>query len=295
MTRPPPPRLRRSALYMPGSNARALEKARTLPADALILDLEDAVAPDAKAAARGRVLGALAAGGYGRRELAVRANALSTPWGADDLAALARSGAHAVVLPKVEAGAEVRAAAALLDAAGAPPDLALWAMVETPRGVLAAAEIAGSHRRLACLVAGTSDLAKDLRARHVPGRAPLLHALSAVVLAARAHGLAALDGVHLDLDDDAGLAAACRQGAELGFDGKTLIHPRQIAAANAAFAPTAEEAAAARRVADAHAAAAARGEAVTVVDGRLVEALHVEDALRTLALADAAADADRDG
>jgi citrate lyase subunit beta/citryl-CoA lyase len=280
---------------MPGSNARALEKARTLPADALILDLEDAVAPDAKEAARARVLEALAAGGYGRRELAVRANALSSPWGRDDLAALARSGADAVVLAKAETGDEVREAAALLDAAGAPPGLAIWAMVETPRGVLAAAGIAGAHPRLACLVAGTSDLAKDLRARHVPGRAPLLHALSAMVLAARAHGLAVLDGVHLDLEDDAGLAAACRQGAELGFDGKTLIHPRQIAAANAAFAPTAEEVAAARRIADAHAAALARGEAVAVVDGRLVEALHVEEALRTLALAEAVAAADGGG
>jgi len=286
-----PPRLRRSALYMPGSNVRALEKARALPADVLILDLEDAVAPDAKEAARARVVEALAAGGYGRRELAVRVNARSTPWGADDLAAVARSGAHAAVLPKVETPAQVREAADMLAAAGAPPDLALWAMVETPRGVLAADAVAGAHPRLACLVMGTSDLVKDLRARHVPGRAPLLHALSAVVLAARAHGLAVLDGVHLDLDDESGLAAACRQGADLGFDGKTLIHPRQIAAANTAFAPTAEEVAAARRIVDAHAAAAARGEGVTVADGRLVEALHVEEAMRTLALAEAAAGA----
>ena len=282
-------RPRRSVLYMPGSNARALEKARTLPADGFILDLEDAVAPAAKAEARARVVGVLARGGYGDRETVVRVNGPSTPWGADDLAAAARSGADAVLLPKVEGAEEVRAAERALDAAGAPESLRLWCMIETPRGVLAAPEIAAATPRLACLVAGTSDLVKDLRARHTPGRAEVLASLSLVVLAARASGLAALDGVHLDLADDAGFEAACRQGRDLGFDGKTLIHPKTIDAANRAFAPAAEEVAAARRIIDAHAEAERAGSGVVVVDGRLVEALHVEEARRTVALAEAIA------
>ncbi len=284
-----PVRPRRSVLYMPGSNARALEKARTLAADGLILDLEDAVAPGAKAEARRLVVAALARGGYGLRETVVRVNGSSTPWGPDDLAAAAGSGADAVLLPKVESAAEVRAAQSALDAAGAPGALRLWCMIETPRGVLALREIAAATPRLACLVAGTSDLVKDLRARHTPGRAEVLASLSLLVLAARANGLAALDGVHLDLADDAGFDAACRQGRDLGFDGKTLVHPRTIDAANRAFAPTAEEVAAARVVIEAHAAAARAGSGVVVVGGRLVEALHVEEARRTVALADAIA------
>jgi citrate lyase subunit beta/citryl-CoA lyase len=285
----PAVRPRRSVLYMPGSNARALEKARTLAADALILDLEDAVAPAAKAEARALVLAALAAGGYGFRETVVRVNGPATPWGADDLAAAARSGADAVLLPKVERAGDVRAAEQALEAAGAPEALRLWCMIETPRGVLAAAEIARASPRLACLVAGTSDLVKDLRARHTPGRAEVLASLSLILLAARAHGLAALDGVHLDLADDAGFEASCRQGRDLGFDGKTLVHPRTIDAANRAFAPGAEALAAARRVIAAHAEAARAGSGVVVVDGRLVEALHVEEARRTVALAEAIA------
>ncbi len=282
-------RPRRSALYMPGSNARALEKARTLPADGLILDLEDAVAPAAKAEARRLVLAALAAGGYGPREAVVRVNGPATPWGAEDLAAAARSGADAVVLPKVEGAAEVRAAERALEAAGAPRRLRLWSMIETPRGVLALPEIAAATPRLACLVAGTSDLVKDLRARHTPGRAEVLASLSLLLLAARANGLAALDGVHLDLADDAGFEAACRQGRDLGFDGKTLVHPRTIDAANRAFAPTEGEVASARAIIAAHAAAERAGSGVVVVEGRLVEALHVEEARRTVALADAIA------
>jgi citrate lyase subunit beta/citryl-CoA lyase len=282
-------RPRRSVLYMPGSNARALEKARTLPADGLILDLEDAVAPAAKEDARALVLAALAQGGYGFRETVVRVNGPATPWGADDLAAAARSGADAVLLPKVEGAEAVRAAERALDAAGAPSALRLWCMIETPRGVLAAPEIAAATSRLSCLVAGTSDLVKDLRARHTAGRAEVLASLSWILLAARANGLAALDGVHLDLGDDAGLEAACRQGRDLGFDGKTLIHPRTIDAANRAFAPGAEEVAAARRIIAAHAEAERAGSGVVVVDGRLVEALHVEDARRTVALAEALA------
>jgi citrate lyase subunit beta/citryl-CoA lyase len=276
-------------LYVPGSNARALEKARTLPADGLILDLEDAVAPAAKEEARRGIAAALRAGGWAPRELAVRVNGAATPWGADDLAFAARTGADAVVLPKVERVEEVAAAQRALDAAGAPPDLALWCMIETPRGALAAPSIAAAGGRLACLVMGTSDLVKDLRARHTPGRAEVIVALGTVLLAARANGLAALDGVHLDLADAAGFEAACRQGRDLGFDGKTLVHPSTIEAANRIFAPAAEEVALARRVIAAHAEAVAAGRGVAVVDGRLVEALHVEEARRVVALSDAVA------
>ncbi len=282
-------RPRRSVLYVPGSNARALEKARSLPADALILDLEDAVAPSAKEAARALVVDALARGGFGHREVAVRVNGPSTPWGAPDLAAAARSGADAVVLPKVEGPDAVREAERALAAAGAPDACALWCMIETPRGVLAADAIAGASPRLACLVLGTSDLVKDLRARHTPGRLEVLTSLGLAVLAARAHGLAVLDGVHLDLGDDAGFEAACRQGVDLGFDGKTLVHPRTVDAANRIFAPAPDEVAQARRIIAAHAGAEAAGLGVAVVDGRLVESLHVESARRLVALAEALA------
>jgi citrate lyase subunit beta/citryl-CoA lyase len=282
----PAVRPRRSALYLPGSNARALEKARSIPADVLLLDLEDAVAPAAKEAARTQVVAAVRAGGFGRREVVVRVNALATPWGAADLSAVAAAGADAVCLPKVESPEAVAEAAGLLRHHGAPPGLALWAMVETPRGVLAAPTIAAAPG-LACLVAGTSDLVKDLGARHTPGRAEVLTSLSLIVLAARAHRLACLDGVHLDLADDAGLEAACRQGRDLGFDGKTLIHPRTVEVANRVFAPDVAELEAARRVVEAHAEAEAAGRGVVVVEGRLVEALHVEQARRLLALAGA--------
>jgi citrate lyase subunit beta/citryl-CoA lyase len=285
----PAPRPRRSVLYLPAANARALEKARTLPADAIVVDLEDAVAPAVKDEARGRAAAAIAQGGFGHREVVLRVNGAGTPWHEADVVAAARSGADAVLLPKVGAPADVLEAERGLVAAGAPPSLALWCMIETPRGVLAADALAGASRRVACLVAGTTDLVKDLRARHVPDRAPVLVALSAIVLAARAHGLAALDGIHLDLADDAGLERACRQGRELGFDGKTLVHPRQLDAANRAFAPDPDEVAAARRVVAALREAAARGQGVAVVDGRLVEALHVEEAERVLALAEAIA------
>ena len=284
-----PIRPRRSVLFMPGSNARAREKARTLPADAVILDLEDAVAPDAKEAARAQVLAALRAGGYGHRETVVRVTALGTPWGYADLAAAATSGADAVLVPKVEGAEAVRQSLAVLDAAGAPGDLPLWCMMETPRGTLRAEEIAAASPRVACLVMGTSDLAKELNAAHTPLRLPLLTALGLCLLAAKAHGLAILDGVHLDLQDDEGFRQACLQGAELGFDGKTLIHPRQIGPANAAFAPSEAEVAHARRIIEAHAAAAREGRGVVVVDGRLVENLHVADARRRLALAEAIA------
>jgi citrate lyase subunit beta/citryl-CoA lyase len=277
-------RPRRSLLYVPGSNPRALDKARTLDVDGLILDLEDAVAPDAKVAARERVLAAVSAGGWGPREVLVRANAADTPWGADDLAALAGSGADGIVLSKVERPETVHAAEAALTAAGAPDSLALWCMIETPLGVLNSAAIAGSSARLAGLILGTSDLAKDLRAAHEPGRQPLLTALGLCLLAGRAYGLAVIDGVHLDLDDEAGFAESCRQGAALGFDGKSLIHPKTLTAANAAFAPSTEAVETALRVIAAHAAALTAGQGVTVVDGRLVEALHVSDAERVVAM-----------
>lgn len=282
-----PLRPRRSVLYMPGANARALDKARTLDADALILDLEDAVAPDAKAQARTQVAAALREGGYGRRECIVRVNALDTPWGLDDVRAIAQAGAHAVLLPKVESPAQLAALAQALDAAGAPADLPLWAMAETPLGFLRLDAIAGGHTRLAAIVVGTSDLVKDLHARHTRSRDETLLARSLAVMAARAHGLTVLDGVHLDLNDDAGLQDACRQGRDQGFDGKTLIHPRQIAAANAAFAPTPEELDTARRRLEAWTAAQAEGKGVAVVDGALVENLHAQEAERVLALAQA--------
>ena len=279
-------RPRRSALYMPGANARALEKARGIPADMLLLDLEDAVAPDAKEAARARVCAAAAAGQYGDREVVVRINGLDTGWGHADLPPVATCGADAILLPKVESADQVQHLEALMAECGAPGDMAIMCMIETPMGVLHAEEIAASSPRLTCLVMGTSDLAKDLQARHVPGREPLLTALGLALLAARAHRLAILDGVSLDLDDDDTHAAACRQGREMGFDGKTLIHPKQVAAANEAFAPDAGEIAWSRRIIAAHAEAQAQGAGVVLVDGRLVENLHVEEAHRLVALAE---------
>lgn len=280
-------RPRRSVLYMPGANARAIEKARTLDADAFVFDLEDAVSPESKAVARATVAAALAAGGFRGRELAVRINGAGTPWHADDIAMAARCGADAVVVPKVETAEGVRAVEAALVGAGAPSGLALWAMIETPRAVLRADGIAGASPRLSGLVMGTSDLTQELRAAHTPDRAPLLTSLGLALLAARAHGIAALDGVHLDLADDAGFAAVCRQAAAMGFDGKTLIHPRTIAAANQAFSPSPERIDWARRVMAVHAAARAEGKGVVLLDGRLIENLHVVEAERLIALSTA--------
>ena len=287
-----PIRPRRSVLYMPGANPRVLEKARTLPADALIFDLEDAVAPEAKDGARAIVAAALAAGGYAPREVIVRVNALDTVWGHADLAAAATLPVDAVLLPKVENADRVRSSLALLDASGAPPELPVWCMVETPKGALAAADIAAASPRIGALVMGTSDLVTELHALATRDRLPLLTALGLVLLAARAHGLAAFDGVHLDLADEDGFVAACRQGRELGFDGKTLIHPKQIAAANTTFAPSGEDIERARRIVAAYAEAERGGKGVVVVGGRLVEALHVAEARRSLALAKAISDAD---
>ena len=280
---------RRSALYMPGSNARALEKGRTLPADVLILDLEDSVAPDAKQTGREQIVAAVREGGYGGREIVVRINGLDTPWGRADLEAIAPLGVDAILLPKVESDRMVQNVELLMNTHGAPRRTAIWCMIETPRGVLHADQIAGSDRRLACLVMGTSDLAKDLHAAHTPDRLPLGASLGICILAARAHGLAILDGVYLDLEDDEGFALACRQGREFGFDGKTLIHPRTIAMANEIFAPDEAELARARKLIAAHGEAQAAGQGVVVVDGRLVENLHVEEAQRLVAMAEAIA------
>jgi len=280
-------RPRRSALYMPGANERALEKAKTLPADALILDLEDAVAPDAKPAARERVCAAVASGEYGHRELTIRVNACDTPWHSDDVRAAAKVGPDAVVVPKVNSAADVHVVERLLEQEGAPDRTKIWAMVESPVAILHAKEIAAASSRLTVLVMGTNDLAKELQAQHVPGRAPLLTSLSLCMLAARAYGKQILDGVYNDVKDLDGFAAECRQGREFGFDGKTLIHPGQLEPCNRAFAPSEAEIERSRRIIAAFEEAAARGDGVVTVDGRMIENLHVDDARRLLALADA--------
>lgn len=279
-------RPRRSVLYMPGSNPRALDKARTLAADGLILDLEDAVAPDAKDVARTQVVEAVKAGGYGQRELLVRINGLSTPWFHADVAAAATSGADAILIPKVESGDAVRLVASIMAASGAPDSMAIWCMMETPRGILRAEEIASSSTRMAGFVMGTSDLAKDLHCAHTRDRLPMITSLNLCLLAARAYGLAALDGVYLDLNDDEGFEYGCRQGLELGFDGKTLIHPKTIDIANRVFAPSEQEIAWSKKIIAAHAEAASAGKGVVVVDGKLIEILHVENARRIVGQAD---------
>ncbi len=280
-------RPRRSVLYMPGSNPRALEKAKSLAADALIFDLEDAVAPAAKAEARERVARAVRDGGYGGREIIVRVNELDTEWGTQDIAEAAAAGPDAILLPKVDSAATVNRALTILTEAASAFQPALWCMMETPLAMLHAEEIATASPRIACLVMGTSDLAKDLHARHTPDRAAFLTSMGLCLLAARAHGLAILDGVHLDLDDAEGFRQQCRHGADLGFDGKTLIHPNTIKDANDAFSPTSSELAEAARMIAAYEEAAREGRGVAVLDGQLIESLHVENARRVVATADA--------
>ena len=277
-------RPRRSVLYMPSSNERALEKAKSIPCDGLILDLEDAVAPDAKPAARDAACAAAASGEYGAREVTIRVNGLDTPWHADDIAAASAAGPDAIVVPKVGSADEVRALVASMEEVGAPEGTRLWAMVETPEAMFNAREIAGASDRLAVLVMGTNDLVKELYAEHVPGRAPLLASLSLALLAARAAGKAILDGVYNDVKDTDGFLAECRQGRELGFDGKTLIHPGQVEGANAAFAPSEQAVTDARGILEAW---EARDSGVVTYHGRMIENLHVESAHRTLALHDA--------
>jgi citrate lyase subunit beta/citryl-CoA lyase len=278
-------RPRRSVLYMPGANERALAKARTLPADALILDLEDAVAPDAKADARERVRAAVTSGEYGTRELIIRVNGLDTPWHAEDVRAASAAGPDAVLVPKVNSPTEVHAIERLLEVSGAPARTAIWAMLETPVAMLHAEDIAMQSRRLTVLVLGTNDLANELHAEHVPGRAPLLAGLSLALLAARATGKVILDGVYNDVRDLAGFEAECLQGKQLGFDGKTLIHPSQVQPCNRIFAPSAEEVDRSRRIIDAFDEARRNGRGVVTVDGRMIENLHVDNARRVLALA----------
>ena len=284
-------RPRRSALYMPGSNARALDKARGLPADALILDLEDAVAPDQKAAAREQVLAAVTEGGYGKRELVVRVNGFDSRWGRDDIVCFANAPIAALCLPKVESAGEINAVVQLLKQERST--LKLWLMAETPRGILNIDALCGADERVEVIVMGTSDLAKELRVPQRADRLGLQLSLQHCVLAARAHGLDILDGVYLDIRDPAGFAEACAQGVALGFDGKTLIHPDQIDAANRAFAPTEQTLERARRILEAWREAEAAGKAVAVVDGKLVENLHVSEAERQLAIASAIAEGKR--
>jgi citrate lyase subunit beta/citryl-CoA lyase len=285
-------RPRRSVLYMPGSNARAMEKARELPADAVILDLEDAVAPDAKAKARELIGKALKDGGFGRRAVVVRVNGLDTAWWADDLA-IAAAGPDAVLVPKVSTPAQFRQVAERLAAVGAAPQLRVWAMMETPLAMLNVRDIAAAAldpaARLAAFVMGTNDLAKDTRARIVPGRAPMLPWLMTCVAAARAFGLDILDGVYNDLGNAEGFAAECRQAHDLGFDGKTLIHPQQIAPCNAAFSPAPEEVEWARKIIAAFDLPENAERGVIQIDGRMVERLHADMARRTVAIADAIA------
>jgi citrate lyase beta subunit len=272
-------RPRRSVLYLPGANARAIEKARALPADTVIIDLEDAVAPDAKEAARGAALEAVATGSWGGRELAIRVNGLGTPWAEADFAAVASSAVDVLVVPKVDGPAD--AARAVRLAAGKP----VWVLVETPRAVLTADAIADVPG-IEGLICGFADLTKDLRAKPGADRMPLLYSASRIVLAARAAGILAFDGVFTDIRDPAGLEAETRQGVELGFDGKTCIHPDQLATVNRLFAPSAEEVEHARGLIEAHRAALAEGKGVATFRGKLVEVLHVAEARRTLKIAE---------
>jgi citrate lyase subunit beta/citryl-CoA lyase len=278
-------RPRRSVLYLPASNARALEKAKGLRCDAVILDLEDAVAPEAKDSAREAAVAAVRAGGFGRRELAIRVNGVGTGWHEADLAAACAAGPDAIVVPKVDSAETVRTLAAAFDTYGAPAHTALWAMIETPGAVLRAWEIAEASDRLTVLVLGTNDLVKELDVEHVPGRLPLQTALGLVVLGAKAAGVVVLDGVYNDLTDTDGYVAECRQGRALGFDGKTLIHPKQVDDANAAYAPSAEAVEDARGLLEAWHAAAGAG--VVTYRGRMIENLHVATAERVLALHEA--------
>ena len=281
-------RPRRSVLYMPAANARALEKAKTIPADALILDLEDAVAPDAKPTAREQACAAVAEGGYGNREVTIRCNGLDTPWGADDLAAAAAAGPAAIVVPKVSGAAHLAAVTDALEKAGVPDHTAIWPMIETPAAVFDVREIA-AFPRVSALVLGTNDLAKELRAALLPGRAALVPHLATALLGAREAGVAALDGVFNNTKDAEGFEAECVQGAQLGFDGKTLIHPAQVEVANRVWAPTEDEIEFAGRVIEAFDVAQREGAGVVTVDGKMIENLHVANARRTLAVAEAIA------
>ncbi len=284
-------RPRRSVLYMPGSNARALEKAKTLAADGVILDLEDSVAPDAKEAARAQVADAVKAGGFGTREVFIRVNGIDTPWHAEDLAAAAQAAPDAILVPKVSTPDTVELIGRRLLDMGTPHKTRVWAMIETPLALFnilpIAAQARDSETRLAGFVMGTNDLAKDTRARLVPGRAPMLAWLSTCVAAARIHGIDILDGVYNDIANTDGFYVECTQGVELGFDGKTLIHPNQIEPCNRAFSPSPEEVAQARKIIGVFDLPENKGRGVVSIEGRMVERLHAEMARRTVAIADA--------
>jgi citrate lyase subunit beta/citryl-CoA lyase len=283
-------RPRRSVLYMPGSNERALEKAKGIACDGLILDLEDSVAPDAKPAAREAACAAVTGGGYGQRELAIRVNGADTEWHQADLAAAAQAGPDAIVVPKVNSADAVHTLVAAMDEAGAPDHTSLWAMLESPYALLHAEEIAAASERLTVLVLGTNDLVKELYAEHVPGRQPLLTGLGLALLAARATGKVVLDGVYNDVRNTDGFLAECRQGRELGFDGKTLIHPGQVEGANEAFAPSAQAVEDARGILQAWEQGRAESggsSGVVTYNGRMIENLHVESARRTLSIHEA--------
>lgn len=283
-------RPRRSVLYMPGANERALEKAKGIDADALILDLEDAVSPDAKAEARDRVCAAVASGDYGHRELAIRINGIGTEWHEADLAAAAAAGPDAVLVPKVNSATEVLQLVEALESHGAPGHTALWAMVETPIALLHAEEIAAAHERLTVIVMGTNDVVNETYGLHVPGRNPLvLTALSISLLAARAAGKVILDGVYNDVKNSEGFDAEARQGREMGFDGKTLIHPSQVEPANAVFGPSDDDVEHAKAMISIFEEGQAAGLGVVTFNGKMVEELHVRDARRILAVADSIA------
>ena len=282
-------RPRRSVLYMPAANERALEKAKTIAADAIIFDLEDAVAPDAKQTARANAVAAAASGEYGGRELTIRCNGLDTPWGVDDLMAAARSGASAVVIPKVASVEYLDNVAGRLDAAGANRDMKIWAMVETPTAVFDVRAIV-AHRRVEVLVMGTNDLARELRSSPgAAGRHPLVPHLATALAAAREAGKVILDGVYNDVKDLSGFRAECVQGFEMGFDGKTLIHPGQVDICNEVWAPSADDVEHARGMIAAFEAGIAEGKGVVTYNGRMIENLHVGNARRVLAVADAIA------
>jgi len=277
-------KVRRSVLYMPAANERAVEKAKTIETDAVIFDLEDAVAPDAKETARANAVAAARSGEYGYRELTIRCNGLDTPWGPDDLSAAARSGASAVVIPKVSSASYLDEVSTALKAAGAPTELAIWAMIETPSAILDCREIA-AHERVDALVMGTNDLYRELHAAMVPSRHPLLTHLALALTAGREAGVMVLDGVYNDVRDPEGFSLEAVQGFEMGFDGKTLVHPSQVEPTNEIWAPTTDEIDYAQRVIEAFDAAAREGRGVATVDGRMIENLHVEIAQRSLAIA----------
>ncbi len=281
-------RPRRSVLYMPAANERALEKAKDIQADALIFDLEDAVAPDSKELAREQACAAASSSDYGNRELTIRCNGLDTPWGKDDLLAAAAAGPAAVVIPKVDGSSYLDEISELLDQGGAPSSTQIWAMVETPIGILNVEEIA-RHERMSVMVMGTNDMAKELRASITADRQALLPYLAMCLLSARAAGVGILDGVYNDIKDESGFEDVCVQGAEMGFDGKTLIHPNQVAPTNEIFSPSLGELDFHRRVIEEFEAAEKDGRGVLTVDGKMIENLHVDEARRALAVADAIA------